>query len=105
LGRRNGHDAQAAAANPGLTGLSDEELLIGAAEAGRSFVTANIKDFVPLDARYRAAGRSHAGLILLSSKTFPRDRTFVAVVIGALSALLSAGEGPLTGQVLFLQRG
>jgi len=60
---------------------------------------------VPLDARYRAAGRSHTGLILLSSKTFPPDRAFVPVVIGALSALLSAGESPLTGQVLFLQRG
>ena len=103
--RAKGHDAQAAAANPGLMGLSDEELLIGATEAGRSLVTANIKDFAPLDARYRAAGRSHAGLILLSSKTVPQDRTFVAVVIGALSALLSAGEGPLTGQVLFLRRG
>jgi hypothetical protein len=57
------------------------------------------------DARYRAAGRSHAGLILLSSKTFPQDRTFAAVVIGALSAVLSAGENPLTGQVPFLQRG
>jgi predicted nuclease of predicted toxin-antitoxin system len=103
--RAKGHDAQAVAADPGLMGLSDEELLIGAAEAGRSLVTANIKDFVPLDTRYRAAGRSHAGLILLSSKTFPQDRAFVAVVIGALSALLSAGESPLTSQVVFLQRG
>lgn len=99
-----GYDVQAVAANAEYAGLPDEEILIAATEAGRSLVKANIKDFVPLDARYRAANRSHAGLILLSSKTFPEDRTFVAAVITALSALPSASEEPLKDQVIFAGR-
>lgn len=102
--RAKGHDAQAVAASPEHAGLPDEEILIGATEAGRALVTANIKDFVPLDARYRAASRSHAGLILVSAKTFRQDRGFIAAVTNALSELLAAGDSPLDDQVLFLQR-
>ena len=97
-----GHDVAAVAASPEYVGLPDEEILAGASEAGRALVTANVKDFIPLDARYRAASRSHAGLTLLSSKTFPQGRTFVPTVITALSSLLDAGEDSLEGQVIFL---
>lgn len=97
-----GHDVAAVAATAEYVGLPDEEILAGAAEAGRALVTANVKDFIPLDPRYRAASRSHAGLILLSSKTFPQGRTFVLTVITALSSLLDAGEDSLEGQVIFL---
>ncbi len=86
-----GHDVRAVSASPEFTGLPDEEILIGAIEAGRSLVTANIKDFMPLDARYRAANRSHAGLILVSTKTFPQNRAFVSAVT---NALLAAEAGP-----------
>jgi|SRR5215469_13488974 len=102
-----GHDVRAVVASPASAGLADEEILIGATEAGRSLVTANIKDFMPLDARYRAAGRAHAGLILVSTKTFPQNRTFVPAILNALSALLAQEEqeNPATeGQVLFLAR-
>jgi Domain of unknown function (DUF5615) len=107
--RAKGYDVQAVVTNPEFTGLPDEEILIGAAEAGRALVTANIKDFMPLDARYRAANRSHAGLILVSTKTFPQNQTFVSAVTGALSALLAgkelAGKEEVTaGQVVFLSR-
>ena len=51
-----------------------------------ALVTANIKDFILLDARYRAANQVHAGLILVSTKTFPQDRSYTAVVTSALSA-------------------
>jgi hypothetical protein len=44
---------------------------------------------MPLDARYRAASQTHAGLILLvSAKTFPQDRAFTAAITSAQSALL-----------------
>jgi predicted nuclease of predicted toxin-antitoxin system len=102
--RAKGHDVQAVAASPEHAGLPDEEILIGATEAGRALVTANIKDFVPLDARYRAANRSHAGLILISAKTFRQDRGFIAAVTNALDALLAAEDNALDGQVHFLQR-
>jgi hypothetical protein len=106
--RAKGHDVQAAVANPEFTGLPDEEILIGATEAGRALVTANIKDFVPLDTRYRAANRSHAGLILVSNKTFPQSRGYLPAVTSALHALLESarpgesGAASLDGRIVFL---
>jgi hypothetical protein len=72
--------------------------------AGRALVTANIKDFMPIDARYRAASRSHAGLVMASSKTFPQSRGFVIAVTGALDALLAADGRIRSGGVVFLAR-
>lgn len=100
-----GFDVQAIVTNSEFAGLPDETILIGATEAGRSLVTANIKDFIPLDARYRAAGRSHAGLILISTKTFPQNRrTFVPAITNALASLLSHEKAITDGQVVFLPR-
>jgi len=48
-------------ADPALVALPDEQILARAASTGRALVTANIKDFVPLDGRYRAASQEHAG--------------------------------------------
>ena len=59
---------------------------------------------MPLDAAYRAAGHDHAGLILVSTKTFPQDRSYTAVITGALIALLDQPEQIQQGQVLFLPR-
>lgn len=97
-----GHDVRAVVAGPEFVGLPDEEVLIGATEAGRALVTANIRDFMPLDARYRAASRSHAGLVMVSSKTFPQSRGYVIAVTSALDALLAAGGVIQAGAVVFL---
>jgi hypothetical protein len=67
-------------------------------------VTANSKDFMPLDARYRAAGQAHAGLILVSAKTFPQNRSYTSAVTNALVALLDEREQIEAGQVTFLVR-
>ena len=74
--RAKGYDVISAVADPALVGLPDEQVLVYATAHGRALVTANIKDFVPLDGRYRAAGQSHAGLILVPTKTFPQNRGF-----------------------------
>jgi nucleoside-diphosphate-sugar epimerase len=99
-----GHDVRAVVSTPTFAGLPDEEILIGAAEAGRALVTANIKDFMPIDARYRALGRGHAGLIMVAAKTFPQNRTYIAAVTSALNALLASTPGAIVGRVVFLQR-
>ena len=99
-----GHDVRAVVADLEFTGLPDEDVIVGATEAGRALVTANIKDFMPIDARYRAAGRSHPGLVMVSSKTFPQSRGFVIAVTGALDALLAADGGIRSGAVVFLAR-
>ena len=102
--RAKGHDVLAAVADPALVGLADDQILAHAAAARRALVTANIKDYIPLDAHYRAASQTHAGLILVSTKTFPQDRTFTAAIISALSALLDQPSQIQPGQVLFLSR-
>jgi Domain of unknown function (DUF5615) len=99
-----GHDVRAVVGTPVFAGLPDEEILIGAAEAGRALVTANIKDFMPIDARYRATGRTHAGLIMVSTKTFPQNRAYIAAVTTALNSLPSSTSHELGGQIAFLQR-
>jgi nucleoside-diphosphate-sugar epimerase len=98
-----GYDVRAVVTSPEFTGLPDEEILIGAIEAGRSLVTANIKDFMSLHARYRAANRPHAGLILVSAKAFPQNRAFISAVTNALNSLLATEAAP-GGDVVFLSR-
>jgi predicted nuclease of predicted toxin-antitoxin system len=102
--RAKGHDVVAVVADPALAGLADDQILALATAAGRVLVTANIKDFMPLDARYRAASQAHAGLILVSAKTFPQDHSFTAAITSALSALLDQPHAIQAGQVLFLAR-
>jgi hypothetical protein len=102
--REKGHDVDAVVTDPALTGLPDDQILARATLIGCALVTANIKDFMPLDARYRAASRSHAGLILVSARTFPQGRGFTADVTRALSALLGQPGKVQPGQVLFLAR-
>ncbi len=103
--RAAGHDIISVVADPALVALPDEQMLAYATAAGRALVTANIKDFVPLDGRYRAAGQSHAGLILVSTKTFPQNRGFTTAITTALATLLSGTAKIQPGQVLFLMRG
>jgi hypothetical protein len=103
--RAKGHDVISVVADPALVGLPDDQVLAYATTDGRTLVTANIRDFVPLDGRYRAASQSHGGLILVSAKTFPQNRGFVAAITTALMTLLSRTAKIQPGQVLFLTRG
>jgi hypothetical protein len=102
--RTKGYDVISVVADPALVGLPDDQTLAYATAERRALVTANIKDFVPLDARYRAADQSHAGLILVSTKTFPQNRGFPSAVTAALAALLSSTAKIQSAQVLFLTR-
>jgi hypothetical protein len=102
--RANGHDVLAVVADPALTALPDDQILAHAARTGRALVTANIKDFMPLDTRYRAASQEHAGLILISAKTFPQDRTYTAAITSALAILLDQPARLQPMRVIFLPR-
>jgi len=102
--RTKGYDVISVVADPALVGLPDDQTLAYATAERRALVTANIKDFVPLDAQYRAADQSHAGLILVSTKTFPQNRGFPSAVTTALAALLSGTAKIQSAQVLFLTR-
>jgi hypothetical protein len=103
--RAKGYDVTSVVADRALVGLPDDQVLAYATTEGRALVTANIKDFVPLDVRYRAAGHSHAGLILVSTKTFPQNRGFPSAITTSLATLLSSMVKIQSGKVLFLTRG
>jgi hypothetical protein len=103
--RSQGYDVISVVADPALIGLPDDQILAHATTEGRALVTANIKDFIPLDTRYRAADQSHAGLIHVSTKTFPQSRGFPSAATAALAALLGNTAKIQPGQVLFLTRG
>lgn len=45
---RRGHDVRCVAAEPALSGLTDEEVLMAATDDGRALVTRNARDFVPI---------------------------------------------------------
>ena len=102
--RAKGHDVLAVVADPSLVSLPDDQVLSRAAATGRALVAANIKDFMPLDARYRAAGQEHAGLILVSAKTFSQNRRYTTAVTSALATLLDQPGRIQAGQVTFLLR-
>ena len=102
--RAKGYDVISVVADSALIGLPDDQVLAYATTEGRALVTANIKDFVPLDGRYRAAGQSHAGLILVPTKTFPQNRGFPAAITASLATLLSDTAKIQSGQELFLTR-
>jgi hypothetical protein len=103
--RTKAHDVMSVVADPALVALPDEQILAYATTEGRALVTANVRDFVPLDGIYRTGGQSHAGLILVSTKTFPQNRGFTTAITTALATLLSGTAKLQPGQVLFLMRG
>jgi hypothetical protein len=103
--RAKGYDVISVVADQTLVGLPDDQVLAYATTAGRALVTANIKDFISLDGRYRAAGQSRAGLILVSTKTFPQSRGFPSAITASLAALLNGSAKIQSGRVLFLTRG
>lgn len=101
--RARGHDVRAVVADPAMAGLPDATVLTHATAEGRAVVTRNIKDFINLDSQYQAYNSTHAGLVLVSTKTFPEDRYSLAALVRALDKLLTQG-GLDAGAVVFLQR-
>jgi hypothetical protein len=85
--RRRGCDVIAVTERADLTQRSDAQIMEAAAAERRAVVTNNIKDFRPLAAARLAAGRGHAGLILVPST---RSRT-----AGATLPLADAIQGIL----------
>jgi hypothetical protein len=65
-------DVVAAAAQPELGGMSDEELLAYATTELRPLVTENVADFMPLATRWVDEHKAHAGLIFTNPKRFNR---------------------------------
>jgi hypothetical protein len=99
---KRGHDVVAVAADPGLAGLPDEQVLEWATDQGRCLVTENVKDFEVLRRRYAAQGLTHSGLLYSGPRRFPRNRRFVGALVVALDEMLVAGQLPGPDEVGWL---
>jgi hypothetical protein len=86
--RDRGHDVMSVAENPDLRALTDDELFAWAAERGRRLVTENVKDYRRLLLRSEESGQLTAGLLLTSSRTFPRSRRNPGPLVEALDSWL-----------------
>ena len=62
---REQHDVRAPGEERELDGWEDERLLALATEQGRIMVTSNVKDFARITTEWAAAGKSHAGCLLI----------------------------------------
>jgi hypothetical protein len=96
--RQRGHDIEAAADDPLLAALPDEDLLRAAARHDRVVVTGNAQDFDRIARAWAAAGEHHAGIIFTSPRRYHRgSRAYPANLTAALAALLDPSTGHPTG--------
>lgn len=99
-----GHDVEALVADPAVRRLPDEEVLALASAQGRALVSSNVRDFALLDRQWREQGRSHAGVVLVPSASFPQDRGSIGAVASALDAAAAQGRLPGANGLVFLTR-
>lgn len=100
-----GHDVDAVTQRPDLMALHDDEPILAAAAAeGRIMVTTNIGDFAVLDGRWAAEGRTHAGIVFVTTSAFPQDRSFIGSVVNALHAAATEEALPAPGHTLYLRQ-
>ena len=85
-------DVIAVVTDPALIGLPDAALLAEATRSERALVTLNIRDFVLLDQQLKATDQSHAGIVFVSTKSFPQNRSFIGHVVIALDRLLTKDD-------------
>lgn len=78
-------DVTAVVDDVALVSTPDEDLLPQATDQRRVLVTANISNFAAIANDWRAAGRTHHGLVYVANRTFPQDRSFIGSVTDALA--------------------
>lgn len=100
--RERGLDVQAVLERRELVTYPDEALLELATREERTLVTKNIVDFGPLSQQWAADGRSHAGLVFISTKTFPEATGWIGAVTSALALASEQGRLPGPGEVVWL---
>jgi predicted nuclease of predicted toxin-antitoxin system len=95
--RRRGFDAVAVTEygldnTETLRCVPDDALLRRASAEGRALVTENVRDLVQIHRRFLSRGETHAGIILISERTYSRRRHAVGRLILALAVFMEAHE-------------
>ena len=88
--RAAGHDVTAAADDPVLVSLPDEELLRAASRTGRAVVTENARDFDRIIRAWALTKEHHAGVIFTSPRRYHRGSdSYPANLVNALGQLMA----------------
>lgn len=89
--RGDGHDVIAAADDPVLAVLDDDELLRAGTRDDRAIVTENARDFDRIVRAWAALGEHHAAVVFTSPRRYQRgSNTYPANLVTALAALLDS---------------
>jgi len=89
--RERGRDVIAVSERPELRGLPDSQLLDLMVQDQRAIVTYNRDDYLVLDRDLKAAGKDHAGMIIVSPARFrPGAPATLGGLVTALDEFLSA---------------
>ena len=82
----------------GTSGISDPDHLEHAARNGRTLITRNPRDFEALHAEWQAAGRAHAGILLVCEDNIKSKDMEPPDIVRAIGNLLASGL-PITNEV------
>jgi hypothetical protein len=97
--RTSGIEASTAAER-GLGGRSDPEVLSAAAEDGYVLLTENVSDFARIAAERLTAGGHHRGVLIALSSRFSRRPSGIPRIAAAISAL---ADKELEDRVVYLE--
>jgi predicted nuclease of predicted toxin-antitoxin system len=101
--RELGLDAIGIVERTDLRSLADEAVLEYAQDQRRIVVTRNVPDFARLDHEWRAAGRRHQGLVMVTENVFPQNRNLVGALVAALAEAEELERLPRPNEVLYLR--
>jgi hypothetical protein len=101
--QEEGHDVLAAAAEPALAVLRDEDLLRVATREGRTVVTENARDFDRIVRAWAAVGEHHCGVVFTSPRRFHRgDKAYPRNLVRALAEVIKNPPDSTVDWVLWL---
>lgn len=83
--RAEGHDVRAADEERELDGWDDERILALAATEARILITCNVKDFARITGERAAAGKRHAGCLMIVGIDHAQYGLILRVIAAALS--------------------
>lgn len=92
-----GHDVLGVAASAELVGSDDATILDVATADGRCLVTENVRDFAML-----VRHTSHAGVLFVHARRWPRTRAGLRTLVEALHNAVSEGHLPGPGDIRWL---
>ncbi len=86
--RARQHEVVAVSASPDLRQQPDPEIFAWAVSERRALVTEDVADYLLLHEQYVSRGERHYGLVLTTSKRFPRHEAGFGLLVRELDRLL-----------------